>query len=209
MKVLVIADDYWHPAKVAWVGLQPLAARGYALLWIEDAADWSVGQMAEYPVVLFAKSNNITAANRDPWVTPAVEQAFANYVRGGGGLLAVHSGTASYQDKPVLRALLGGVFAHHPPQCPVTVQPRLAHPLTVGSAAFTLPDEHYHMELDDPQADVFMTTRSEHGTQPGGWTRSEGAGRVCVLTPGHNAPVWLHPSFQALLENTLHWCARS
>ena len=67
--------------------------------------------------------------------------------------------------------------------------------------------KEYFMALDDPQADLLMTTTSEHGTQPGGWTRSEGQGRVCVLTPGHNIAVWLHPSFQALLRNALRWCA--
>ena len=42
--------------------------------------------------------------------------------------------------------------------------------------------------------------------RPGGWTREEGTGRVCVLTPGHNVEVWLHPIYQALLGNTLRWC---
>jgi type 1 glutamine amidotransferase len=55
---------------------------------------------------------------------------------------------------------------------------------------------------------VFMTTSSEHGTQPAGWTRTEGEGRVCVLSPGHNAEVWLHPSFQALLRSALLWCIK-
>jgi uncharacterized protein len=64
------------------------------------------------------------------------------------------------------------------------------------------------MALDDPQAEVFLTTTSEHGSQPGGWLRTQGAGRVCVLTPGHNLPVWQHPSFQALLGNALDWSCR-
>ena len=63
------------------------------------------------------------------------------------------------------------------------------------------------MELDDEGADVFMQTQSEHGIQPGGWTRSEGRGKVCVLSPGHNVEVWLHHSYQALLSNALHFCA--
>jgi len=28
-----------------------------------------------------------------------------------------------------------------------------------------------------------------------------------MLTPGHNVEVWLHPSFQTLLDNALRWCA--
>lgn len=37
---------------------------------------------------------------------------------------------------------------------------------------------------------------------------ARGAGRVCVLTPGHNPEVWSCPSFQALLRNGLRWCGR-
>ena len=91
----------------------------------------------------------------------------------------------------------------------VTVEPLGGHPLTAGSGPFTLVDEHYMMELDDTGADVYVTTTSEHGTQPGGWTRTEGEGRVCVLTPGHNVEVWGHPSFQALLTNGLRWCSKT
>jgi type 1 glutamine amidotransferase len=125
----------------------------------------------------------------------------------GNGLLVLHSGTAGYDQMPVMRRLVGGVFTHHPEQCLVTVEPVAGHPLSAGSGPFTLRDEHYFMTLDDPHADVFARTKSEHGEQPGGWTRLEGSGRVAALTPGHNVEVWLHPSFQALLRNALRWCA--
>lgn len=208
MRVLVLCDDYWHPGRVPHEGLAALPGGDFTFDFIDDAGEWSAEKMAGYPVVVFVKSNNITAANQDPWMTPAVEAAFVDYVCQGGGLLAVHSGTAGYTDTPRLRALLGGVFAHHPEQCPVTVTPRAGHPLTAGCAPFTGKDEHYHMTMDDPQVDVFMDTVSEHGTQPGGWTRTEGQGRVCVLTPGHNVEIWLEPGFQALLKNAIHWCAK-
>jgi len=207
MRVLVLCDDYWHPARTPRAGLAPLEAAGWAFDWIEDAGDWSAPRMAAYPVVLLTKSNNISSSDRRPWLTPEVQIAFDEYVRRGNGLLAIHSGTAEVPPGSVLRGLLGGAFARHPAQCPVTVQPHAGHPLATGSAAFTLVDEHYIMDLDDPAADVFVTTQSEHGTQPGGWRRPAGAGRVCVLTPGHNLPVWLHPAYQALIDNALRWCA--
>ena len=62
--------------------------------------------------------------------------------------------------------------------------------------------------MDDPQVDVFMTTRSEHGEQPAGWRRTEGTGELRYRTPGHNLEVWLHPSYQALLLNALRWCGK-
>ncbi len=151
---------------------------------------------------LFLSSrNNVSAADRTEWMTPEAEQAFLEYVRAGKGLLVVHSGSAGYKGTPVMRALMGGVFDHHPKQCPVTVEPQEGHLLTAGSESFTVKDEHYHMLLDDAEADVFMAATSEHGAQPGGWTRTEGAGRVCMLTPGHNVEVWLHPSYQILPGN--------
>ena len=208
MRTLVLCDDYWHPARTPRTGLAPLEDAGFAFDWIENAGDWSAERMAEYPVVVLTKSNNVSSSDRSPWVTDEVQAAFRDYVRKGNGLLVIHSGSAEYRDRPVLRGVLGGVFASHPPQCPVTVEPRADHPLTAGSTPFTLVDEHYMMEMDDAQADVFLTTRSEHGVQPGGWTRTEGDGRVCVLTPGHNLPVWLHPSYQTLIRNALRWCGR-
>jgi type 1 glutamine amidotransferase len=206
MRTLVICDDYWHPARTVREGLAPLDEHDFQLDWIEDAAEWSAERMGEYPAILFVKSDNVSAADQSAWVTDAVQDAFVDYVRQGGGLLAVHSGTV-YAQNPVMRGLIGGAFLRHPTQCPVTVEPKDGHLLTAGSAPFTLVDEHYMMALDDPEADVFATTTSEHGTQPGGWTRLEGEGRVCVLTPGHNVEVWQHPSFQALLVNSLHWCS--
>jgi type 1 glutamine amidotransferase len=207
VQVLVLSDDYWHPASVPQAGLAALAGDAFTFDWITDATAWSEDRMASYPVTVLTKSNNVSAVNRDGWMSPAVEQAFVNYVRAGNGLLVIHSGSAGYQENAVLRALMGGVFLQHPPQCQVTIEPRGAHALTAGVVAFTVQDEHYHMALDDARADVFLTSKSEHGEQPAGWTRTEGRGKVCMLTPGHNLEVWLNPAYQTQIVNALHYCS--
>jgi type 1 glutamine amidotransferase len=206
MKTLVLCGDYWHPPRVAREGLGALQQSGSVFDWIEDARDWSSQIMNSFRSVILTKSNNVSHTDQTGWMTDAVQAAFLDYVQRGNGLLAIHSGTAEYEQKRILRGLLGGVFTHHPEQCPVTVNPRLEHPLCTESVPFTLQDEHYFMALDDPQADVFMTTTSVNGEQPGAWRRDVGHGRVAVLTPGHNLEIWLHPSFQALLINSLRWC---
>jgi len=214
MKILVLCDDRWHPALTVRQGLSGLESRAFTFDFIENAVDWNAAKMAEYPLVVLSKSNNMSSTDETPWMSEAVQEAFAAFVRQGGGLLAIHSGTAGYAECAVLRPLLGGIFVRHPEQCAVTVSPLEGHPLSAGSvagndgviAAFTLKDEHYHMLLDDAQAEVFVTTISDHGTQPGSWLRTEGRGRVCVLTPGHNLEVWQHPSYQALIANALRWC---
>src|SRR5262245_22508533 len=166
MRTLVLCDDRWHPAATPRAGLAELGEAGYEFDWMENAEEWSAERMAGYPLVILTKSNNVSATDQRPWVTEAVQAAFVDYVQRGNSLLAIHSGTAGYQEMPALRGLLGGVFLKHPPQCPVTVEPKAGHPLTVGSEPFTLKDEHYFMALDDSQADLFLTTSSEHGGQP-------------------------------------------
>ena len=207
MRALVLCDDYYHPAQVVRAGLAPLEQRGWTFDWVEHAGGWSPERLRGYPAVILTKMNHIAASDTRPWLSEEGQQAFPAYVREGNGLLVIHSGSAGYQDRPAMRALMGGAFTQHPPQCPVTVEARAGHPLGAGCATFTAVDEHYFMDLDDRQADVFLTASSEHGAQPAGWTRAEGAGRVCLLTPGHNLEVWLHPSYQAVIEGGLRWCA--
>ena len=210
MNVLVLCDDYWHPARTVKEGLAPLSEAGFRFHFIEDAGAWSAAAMTEFPVVLLAKSNNVSATDTSEWMTEDKEIAFVQYVDNGGGLLVVHSGSAGYAATPALRGLIGGVFDHHPPQCQVTIIPDAGHPLSAGIDGFQVLDEHYHM-LYDAAGDAGTTTlavsQSQHGSQPAGWTRTAGAGRICVLTPGHNLEVWLHPCFQILLKNALQWCA--
>ena len=214
MNVLVLCDDRWQPAATPRAGLAALGDCGFTFDWVENAQAWSAERMAAYPLVVLTKANNISAQDETPWMTAEVEGAFQAYVRAGNGLLVIHSGTAGYRETPILRGLLGGVFLQHPPQCQVTVDAKVGHPLTQGSATFTIKDEHYFMLFDatgdagdDTGADVFLTTTSEHGRQPAGWTRTAGNGRICVLTPGHNLEVWLQPDFQRLILNGLRWCS--
>jgi type 1 glutamine amidotransferase len=208
MRVLVLCGDYWHPGHVARQGLGPLVQAGFSFDWSEDPREWSVEVMHSYPLVVFARANEGASDERRPWMTGEIELAFKEYVRKGNGLLVIHSGSASYAKFPVLTALLGGAFTHHPAQCQVTLEPQGSHPLAAGVSPFTVFDEHYFMDRE-PDTEVFMASRSEHGVQPAGWTRREGQGRVCLLTPGHNLEVWLHPAYQALLQKAFHWTAQT
>ena len=205
-RTLVFCDDSAHPASLTRDGLAALGEGGLEFDWVEDPSEWRIGNLQAYPLVIISKANNRSRVDHAPWAAEETGQAFVEHAAAGNGILFLHSGTALYDNAPSLCRLMGGVFTGHPPQCPVTVSPRAGHPLTAGSAAFTLVDEHYMMEMNDPNVSLFLHTESEHGRQPAGWTRAEGNGRVCVLTPGHNPAVWRHPSFQSLLRNSLAWC---
>lgn len=205
-KTLVLCDDYWHPAALIQQGLSTLQEHGFQFDWLENARDWSALYMNTYPLVILSKSNNISSTEQSPWMTEEIENAFADYVRQGKGLLAIHSGTAGYEEAPILRNLLGGVFRYHPEQCSVTFEPVSSHPLTTGAVRFTAQDEHYFMSITNPEIDVFLKANSIHGEQPAGWRLQEGKGRVAVLTPGHTLEVWQQPAFQTLIRNCARWC---
>jgi len=207
-RVLVICGDTWHPAQVVQQGLGSLADSPFAIEFITHGSQWSLAAMKDFPLVVVAKANHLCSTDQNPWLTAETQPAFRNFVRQGGRLLFVHAGTC-YKDLPDMRAVIGGAFLNHPDQCLVTIEPKAGHPLTTGVNSFTEKDEHYFMALDAADADVFLHSRSEHGVQPAGWTRTEGLGRVCVLTPGHNLGVWLQPEFQNLCRNGLNWLSKT
>lgn len=204
---LVLCDDEWHPVETVRRGLNALADSRFDFEFATQDGQWSPAMMKDFQIVIVAKANHICAANQSPWLTTETQSAFKNFVRVGGGLLLIHAGTC-YQNLPEMRNVTGGAFLSHPDQCPVTIEPKADHPLTGGVTSFTMPDEHYFVSLDAADADVFLHSRSKHGVQPAGWTRTEGKGRVCALTPGHNLEVWLNAEFQKLLLNALCWTAK-
>ncbi|MCL2128580.1 MAG: ThuA domain-containing protein, partial [Treponema sp.] len=123
-----------------------------------------------------------------------------------------------------LDRLIGCRFAYHPCGCPVTVQPLKPHPVTEGAGVFCETDEHYRLEMLAPDADILIASYSppqgekeKYGEDPynnspawicpAGYVRTQGRGRVCVLTPGHNLAVWHNPHYQKILANALRWCA--
>jgi type 1 glutamine amidotransferase len=223
MRVLLICDDYWHPGQVPIDGVAPLREQGFQFDTISNANDFKSETLSEYPVVLLVKSDQVSQADNASWKTEAVQKAFIAYVENGGGLLAVHSGTVPSKVNSGLELLLGCRFTGHPEACPVTVQPLKPHPVTEGVGMFCEKDEHYRLEILSPDVDILIASYSAaQGTPekykedpgkntpasicPAGCVRTQGKGRVCVLTPGHLLPVWLNPNFQRTLSNALRWC---
>lgn len=206
MKVGVICDDYWHPGTLIKEGLEPLSELGFSFHYIQHASEWSLAWMDQQDVIVLAKSNQISASDKTPWLTEEIQQQFQRYVEDGKGLLVLHAGTVGYRDQPVFFELVGGVFQHHPEACPVKIAyTDKALGLAEEQEGFSMHDEHYFMEVIEDRIKVFMTSESEHGTQPAGWQREQGKGRVCALTPGHFLPVLQQREYQTAIKHALKW----
>ena len=123
MKILVLCGDQWHPPQVARQGLDSLEQSEFMFDYIEDTRNWKPEVMQLYRCVILTKADHVSMNDHASWMTDAVQASFSEYVLRGNGLFAIHSGTALYEHKLVLRTLLGGVFVRHPEQCPVTLNP--------------------------------------------------------------------------------------
>ncbi|MCL2186455.1 MAG: ThuA domain-containing protein [Treponema sp.] len=230
MKVLLICDDYHHPAQIPIDGTAPLEKCGFQFDIITNANDFSShtfkSLLEKYPVVLLCKLDEISSADRQSWKNERIQKTFIDYVENGGGLTAVHSGIVQGKNTDALDRLIGCRFAGHPNECPVTVHAIKPHPVTEGVNPFCEVDEHYRVEIISPDADILLASYSAaQGEEskykeepyyncpaaicPAGFVRTQGKGRICVLTPGHKLEVWHNVNFQRLLMNALNWCAYS
>jgi type 1 glutamine amidotransferase len=206
MKILVVHGDAWHPPIISQNGLAALHNPQYDFTWANSITEDHLKKISAYDAVILVKSNDLSETDQKGWMQESAENSIREYVRGGRGFLAIHSGIAEYENNHMYRNILGGVFHHHPDQCAVTLVPKEGHPLTMGVTSFTEKDEHYFLSGEDPTVDIFMTASSEHGSQPAGWRRMEGTGRIAVITPGHNPEVWANSAFRTLLQNVIDWC---
>ena len=231
MKVLLFCDDHYHPGEVPTKGIEPLCKKGFAIKVVSDTHHLDPAIIHDYDVIVMSKCDHISQENKDSWKTPQVQAAFVGFVEKGGGLLVTHSGTvagtdadAKGNDTSMLDNLIGCRFDSHPNQCPVTVAPLKPHPVTDGVKLFCEIDEHYRLQILADDIDIIAAgyapaqgDPAKYQTEPymnfpeciapSVYVRTQGKGRVCVLTPGHNLNVWLNPEFQKLLENALKWCA--
>ena len=210
LKVLVLCGDYWHPAEVIELGMKTLE-KLFSITYIRDAKDiLTLEFMETFQVIVCCKGNHINEANSNEWfeenVTEVMPEDFSDWVSKGNGLLFVHAGN-TYKKGEGFSRLSGNYFIGHPPRCEINIEP-LEHPVTEGVKSFTTRDEQYQIEITESNAEVFLKTYSQQGgEQTGGYTRTVGPGRVCVLTPGHIWDVWHKQEFITLVKNAIEWCA--
>lgn len=215
-RILVLCDDVWHPAEVIEKGMAPLSGNEYQFEFVKAAKDILTPELiAEYPLIICCKSNNVTSGNPEPWfednVTEVMGAQMRSYVEQGGAFLSVHSGNAFSGEKDNIREytnFVGNRFVSHPPRCEVILKKTKEHSIMEGvKEEFSIRDEHYQIELLAGDADIFLTSSSKNGgLQTAGYTRQMGKGRLCVLTPGHTLSVWRHEEFQKIFLNAIRWC---
>lgn len=142
----------------------------------------------------------------------ATRSALVEYVRSGGGLLAVHTTVICFDDWPVWGEVLGGAWqwgvSSHPPVGPVAVRVMADHPVVAGlPPTIGLHDEVYGdlVMRDDVEVLAVGTRHEGDADQPVVWTNRFGSGRVVVDALGHDPDSIRHPDHARVLVQGLNW----
>jgi type 1 glutamine amidotransferase len=138
-------------------------------------------------------------------ISPAALDCLEHFVAEGGGLLAIHSASASFKQEPRFYDLLGGRFVEHGPIETFEVQPvSPAQDAFAGIAPFSVRDELYRHEYG-PENHIHFFTLVDGGQEPVVWTRSHDPGRVCYCSLGHTVNSVRNPQTQQILQRGLAW----
>lgn len=207
---------YRHESIPAGVdAVRRLAAdRGLAVEASEDPSVFGPERLARFSIVVFLSA---TTDPKDPdseWLSGSRRDALQQFVRGGGGVLAVHAAADSHYHWPWYGKLVGGRFERHPEGTPrgtvSVVDP--AHPANRGlPATAERSDEWYYLDDFDPTSAVLVTLdpqsigESDVNPNPVAWAREVEGGRVFYTAMGHTAESYSDPYFLAQLGSGLHW----
>lgn len=148
--------------------------------------------------------------------SPAARAALAEHLRGGGGVLGMHTAAICFDDWPQWADALGGAWvwgrSSHPPLGPpVRVQVDRGHTLGPGIGDFSIVDEVYG-DLDRRAGLTDLLSAPQPGSpgpaQPLLWTREHGGGRVVYDALGHHPASYEVPEHREILRRAIRWTAR-
>lgn len=145
-------------------------------------------------------------ANAVSWLTNELDETITEYVRAGGSLLAMHTGMASYKPESGYIKMLGGYFLMHPEVNQVVRYFSDDAGTSDIKCDFSVPDEHYFVNCDEENTQVFLRSESPDGHAPAGWRHCYGEGRVLCLTPTHRTEGLTNPDMISLLGGCVGWC---
>ena len=200
-----------------------LAREGIDLVCTKDGGMITADQLKGFDTVIFYTSGNILEPGNDkhPAVDPAGLAALFDWIRAGGGMMAIHAGTDTLRDENApseYTKLVGGTFAGHGQQEFATldvVDPQF--PAMVGlPVQLRMIDEWYlHRQINagsDMHVLMMLDTQSmkqemyaKLPPQPITWCSNYGKGRVFVTALGHREDVWEMPLYHGMLVKAIAW----
>ena len=189
-------------------------SQGFRVAASADPATFD--RIAEYDVAVFAVTSGIVLD--DP-----ARASFEAWVRGGGGVVGIHSASATELEWPFFVDMIGAQFLSHPPMlmtADVTLEDGV-HPITAGlPPRCTRLDEWYSfvarpedlgnhvlLAVDEDSADPAYPAEFRAGYHPIAWSHERLGGRVFYTAMGHTNESYAEPAFVDMLARAITWTA--
>ncbi len=163
---------------------------------------------SDYDVLMF-----YTSKGR---LEPPQEQAIQKFLEDGGGIVAIHGASFSFDNSEVWTRIIGARFTGHIPgthKLNIVIVDK-DHPITAGVSDFSIVDEEYKHRFADVPRHVLARFRErppEEKDQKANmdilWTREIGKGRMFYSALGHDKDAWENPSWQKLIVQGICWAA--
>ncbi|MBU3822603.1 ThuA domain-containing protein [Flavobacteriaceae bacterium XHP0103] len=146
----------------------------------------------------------IVYANHDTISAPQAE-ALLDYVRGGKGLIALHSASFCFRNNDEVVEMIGGQFKSHGYDTIQNVVLKPEHEVMKGITAFKTLDETYVHDKISPNIEVLAERVEGDHHEPYTWVRPYGDGRVFYTAYGHDRNTFTNQGFLDLVKNGLLW----
>jgi len=218
-KLLVFwrCEQFFHTGGIAGgnkaIELMGTKTGAYTADCSREYASLEAANLAKYDALVF---NNTTHLDTFAWgLSAAQKQAILAFVRGGKGIIGIHSATDNFYKWPEGQKMLGASFFGHPWAGGGTWSIKLdepTHPLAkaFGGKGFTLKDEIYQFKEPYNRANcrvLLSVDLADAATEAGGkrkarkdgdyaisWIKREGEGRVFYCSLGHDMNVFQEPA---------------
>ena len=204
--VIIAGTDIYHELVNGGLALQK------TLIDAGIATRLSVGmQRFHNPLAATVSADVYIIYSNGQYMTLADQQALAQSIEGGKGLVVLHASNvfademASLEHHHTWFNLVGSRFKGHAAFTHLSISIKREHPITADIADFEIDDEPYEIELLDQSAEILVTRSTPDGGHPSLYVREQGRGRVCYLALGHDMRAWGHPSFRKLLVQAVAW----
>jgi type 1 glutamine amidotransferase len=190
------------------------AQRGLRVVASEAPSVFSATGLKRFRAIVLLSCTTDPKNPASEWLVGDRRAALQQFVRNGGGVLAIHAAADSHYNWPWYSRLIGGHFARHPQGTPkgnVTVVAP-GDPAVKGlPRTISRVDEWYYFDDYDPVSKVLVTLdpqsigEKDINPNPVAWTREINSGRVFYTAMGHTKESYSEPFFLRHLGLGLDW----
>lgn len=180
--------------------------RGLTVVASEDPSVFQTDSLKNFRAIVFLSSTTDPKNPGSEWLIGDRRDALQQFVRRGGGIVAIHAAADSHYYWPWYGRLIGARFARHPQGTPTGT---LRFVATGETRRRT--DEWYYFDDYDPTSKLLVTLdpqsigEKDVNPNPMSWRRTVDGGRVFYTAMGHTKESYSEPWFLRHIADGLDW----